>query len=82
MHFATVHWELIRAGISEKNIKKAASEHNEHLQADYIAWMGQYSPEQLGFLDEVSKDEHTSSWTCGRSHKGARAVMKGVFVCG
>ena len=44
--------------------------------------MGQYLPEQLGFLDEVSKDERTSSRARGRSRKGTRAVMKGVFVCG
>ena len=44
--------------------------------------MGQYLPEQLGFLDEVSKDERTSFRTRGRSRKGTRAVMKGVFVRG
>jgi hypothetical protein len=44
--------------------------------------MGQYSPEQLGFLDKVLKDEHTSSQVCGRSRKGTQAVMKGVFICG
>jgi len=82
MHFATVHWELVQAGISEKKIKKAASECNEDLQADYIGWMGQYSPEQLGFLDEVSKDECTSSWSHGQSHKGTWAIMKGVFIRG
>jgi len=70
------------AGISEKKIKKVASERNEDLRADFIAWMGQYSPEQLGFLDEVLKDERTSFWTRGRSRKGTRAVMKGVFVRG
>jgi len=43
--------------------------------------MAQYSPEQLGFLDEVSKDERTAFRTCGRSRKGTRAVRKGVFVC-
>ena len=81
-HFTTVYRELVWAGISEKKIKKVASECNEDLQADLIAWMGQYLPEQLGFLDEVSKDECTSFQTCGRSHKGTRAVMKGIFVCG
>ncbi|EDR06639.1 uncharacterized protein LACBIDRAFT_328498 [Laccaria bicolor S238N-H82] len=60
-HFTTVHRELVRAGISAKKIKKAASECDEDLQADFIGRMGQYSPEQLGFLDEVSKDERTSS---------------------
>jgi len=44
--------------------------------------MGQYLPEQLEFLDEVSKDERTSSWAHGQSRKGTQAVMKGVFVHG
>ena len=81
-HFATVHRELVRAGISAKKIKKAASERNEDLRADFIGRMGQYSPEQLGFLDKVSKDERTSSRARGRSRKGTRAVMKGVFIRG
>ena len=72
--FTTVHRELVRAGISEKNIKNVASERNENLRANFIARMAQYSPEQLGFLDEVSKDEHTAFRT--------RAVRKGVFVRG
>jgi hypothetical protein len=42
--------------------------------------MAQYEPEQLGFLNEVSKDKRTSSWRRGRSRKGTRAVKKGVFV--
>ena len=81
-HFTTVHRELVRAGISEKKIRKVASECNEDLRADFIAWMSQYLPEQLGFLDEVSKDERTAFRTRGHSRKGTRAVMKGVFVRG
>ena len=81
-HFTTVHRELVRAGISAKKIKKVASERNDDLRADFIARMAQYLPEQLGFLDEVSKDERTSFRARGRSRKGIRAVMKGVFVRG
>jgi len=81
-HFATIHRELIRAGISSKKIKKVASERNEQLRADFIGQMAQYSPEQLGFLDEVSKDERTSFRTRGRSRMGTRAIQKGVFVRG
>ena len=81
-HFTTVNRELLRAGISAKKIKKVASERNEDIRADFIARMGQYLPEQLGFLDEVSKDERTSFRTRGRSRKGTRAQMKGVFVRG
>jgi transposase len=81
-HFTTIHRELVRAGISTKKIKKVASERNENLQADFIARMAQYSPEQLGFLDEVSKDERTAFRARGRSRKGTCAVKKGVFVRG
>ena len=81
-HFTTVNWKLLRAGISAKKIKKVASEQNEDIWADFIARMAQYFPEQLGFLNEVSKDECTSFRTHGRSRKGTRAQMKGVFICG
>ena len=81
-HFTTIHRELVRAGISSKKIKRIASERNENLRADYIVRMAQYSPEQLGFLDEVSKDERTSFRGRGRSRKGTRTVQKGVFVRG
>lgn len=81
-NFTTVHWELVRAGISTKKIKKAASERNDDLRADFIRRMAEYSPEQLGFLDEVSKDERTPFRARGRSKRGTRAVQKGVFVRG
>jgi len=82
VHFTTIHRELVRAGISSKKVKKIASERNENLRADYVARMAPYMPEQLGFLDEVSKDERTSARARGRSRKGTRAVQKGVFVRG
>lgn len=81
-HYTTIHRELVRAGLSSKKIKKIASERNENLRADYIGRIAQYSPEQLGFLDEVSKDERSSFRAHGRSQKGTRAVQKGVFVRG
>jgi hypothetical protein len=40
------------------------------------------SAEQLGFMDEVSKDERTSARSRGRSKKGTCAVKKSVFVRG
>ncbi|PPR03276.1 hypothetical protein CVT24_012814 [Panaeolus cyanescens] len=81
-HFTTVHRELVRAGFTAKDIRKVALERNEELRADYIARMAQYTPDQLGFLDEVSKDERTAFRAKGRSRKGTRAPMKGVFVRG
>ena len=44
--------------------------------------MAPYDPEQLGFLDEMSKDERTTGRHRGQSRKGTRAVQKGVFVRG
>ena len=82
LHYTTIHRELVRAGVSSKKIKKIASERNEAIRADFIRRMAQYAPEQLGFLDKVSKDERTSFRNRGRSFKGIRAVQKGVFVCG
>lgn len=81
-HYTTIHRELQRAGVSTKKLKKIALERNENLRADYMRHMARYSPEQLAFLDEVSKDERTSARLRGRSRKGTRAVKKGVFVCG
>lgn len=81
-HYTTIHRELVRANVSTKKLKKIASERNKNLRADFIQRMAQYSPEQLGFLDEVSKDERTSCRRRGRSRKGTRAVKKGVFVRG
>jgi len=81
-HYTTIHWELQHAGVSTKKLKKIALECNENLQADYMRHMARYSPEQLGFLDEVSKDERTLARLRGCSRKGTRAVKKGVFVRG
>ena len=81
-HFTTIHQELVRARVSTKKLKKIAAERNDNLRADYIQRIAQYSPEQIGFLDEVSKDERTSARSCGRSRKGTRAIKKAVFVRG
>lgn len=81
-HYTTIHRELVRANVSTKKLKIIAAERNENLRADFIRRMAQYEPEQLGFLDEYSKDERTSSRRRGRSRKGTRAVKKGVFIRG
>jgi hypothetical protein len=81
-HYSTIHRELVCAGVSTKKLKKITLEHNENLHVDYIRHMAQYSPEQVGFLNKISKDERTSSRSRGRSRKGTCAVKKGVFVHG
>ena len=42
--------------------------------------MGQYSPEEIGFIDKFSKDECTLHQHCGQAKKGKRAVVQGAFV--
>lgn len=44
--------------------------------------MAEYKPDQLGFLDETSKNEKTPARRRGRARKGKRAEMKQVFVQG
>jgi hypothetical protein len=44
--------------------------------------MAQYQPKQLGFLDEVSKEERSSARHHGRLVKDFYTVKKGVFVRG
>ncbi|PPR04773.1 hypothetical protein CVT24_007089, partial [Panaeolus cyanescens] len=82
VHLATIHRELVRAGFTYKTITKVASERNENLRADFVMRMANYTPEQLGFLDEMSKDERTSFRPRGRSQENSRARQKGVFVRG
>ncbi|KAJ3502708.1 hypothetical protein NLJ89_g8762 [Agrocybe chaxingu] len=70
VHYTTVYRELKRMGISQKKLKVIAQECNEDLRADYIRTISQYAPEELGFIDEFSKDERTLQRRRGRSKKG------------
>ena len=44
--------------------------------------MAQYSPEEIGFIDEISKDCRSIGWRYGRSQKNKRAQKKQPFVRG
>jgi len=44
--------------------------------------MAEYTPEQLGFIDETSKDDCVPGRRRGRAKKGRRAKRKQVFVRG
>lgn len=44
--------------------------------------MAKYEPEELGFLDEVHKDERTLNRGFGRAKKGRRAARRAKFVRG
>ena len=59
VHYTTICAELIRAGITCKRLKCIASKRCESRRAAFVAHMSQYEPEELGFIDETSKDERT-----------------------
>jgi hypothetical protein len=82
VHYTTIHHALERAGVSPKKLKKITYECNEPLCADFIGHMGKYDLDELGFLDEVHKDERTLSRGFGRSKRGHRAAKRAKFVRG
>ena len=63
----------MRASISLKKLRKIAKERDEDKQAEFMQRMSQYSPEEIGFIDETSKDERTTFRRNGRARKGMRA---------
>lgn len=81
-HFSTICRELKRVGFSLKKLKKIASERSEEKRAEFVYRMAQYTPEQLGFIDETSKDDRVPGRRRGYAKKGQRARRKQVFVRG
>ena len=61
VHYTTIHWELERAGMSRKKLKRIAQERNEDRRAAFVIEMAQYTSDQIGFIDETSKDRRTPS---------------------
>lgn len=82
VHYSTIIRELGRCGISVKKLRRIALECCPDKRAAYIARIGQYSPEQLGFIDETSKDDRTPARCYGRSKKGRKAQKRQRFVRG
>jgi transposase len=82
VHYATICRELKRHGVSLKKLKRVAKERSDELRADFTGKMAQYSPEEIGFIDETSKDEKTICRRYGRSRKGTRAAKQQVFIRG
>jgi hypothetical protein len=82
LHYTTIYNELSCAGVSRKQLQRIAAERNEAQRADFISHMVQFSPEELGFIDEVSKDERTMGRQYGRSKQGQRAHKSQPFVRG
>jgi transposase len=82
VNYVTVFRTLVRAGVSLKKLKKIASERDEDRRNAFINHIAMYEPEELGFLDETSKNEKTAARSRGRARKGCRAIMKQHFVRG
>lgn len=82
VHYSTIIRELSRTGISVKRLRRIAQERCPDKRAAYLARVGQYSPDQLGFIDETSKDDRTPGRRNGRAKKGCRAQKKQRFVRG
>ena len=83
-HHFLWHWVLRARACwcSLKNLWQIAEEHDEDLHANFIKTMGQYQPEEIGFLNKFLKDECTLHQHSGQTKKGKCAVMWGAFVCG
>jgi transposase len=82
VHYTTIYNQLLRVGISRKRLQRIASERNEDGRANFIARIAQYAPHELGFIDEVSKDEQSIGRRYGRSRRGRRARKSQPFVRG
>ena len=82
VHYTTIYWELECLNISWKKLQWIAEEWDEECRADFVACMAQYSPKEIGFIDETSKDCRSIGWHYGRSQKNKRAQKKQPFVRG
>ena len=82
VHYMTIFYELERLNVSRKKLKRIALERDEDRRADFVARMAHYSPEELGFIDEMSKDGRSIGRRYGRARKNKRAQKKQVFVRG
>jgi transposase len=81
-YYTTIHHELIRCGVSLKKLKVIAVERNEERRMEFIHKMSQYEPEEIGFLDETSKNNKIPSRFRGHATRNHHAEMKQVFVRG
>ena len=61
---------------------KKAIERNELLRSAFIAFIGQYRTNQLVFMDESSKDNHTIMCLYGYFKVNLRVSKKIVFIRG
>jgi transposase len=81
-HFSTICRELQRYGYTSKKLKRIARERSEFKRACFVEEIADYDQEQLGFIDETSKDHRTAGRRKGRAKKGRRAQRRQRFVRG
>lgn len=82
IHYVTVHRTLECAGVSYKKLQCIAKERNELHRAEFVARMAQYQSEEIGFLDETSKDKCTPGRAWGRLKCGKCAESQQPFIRG
>ncbi|KAJ7170630.1 hypothetical protein C8R43DRAFT_1085195 [Mycena crocata] len=75
VHYTTIHNELVRAGMSLKQLKFIAEERSEPTRHDFVREVSQYPADYLGFLDETSKNDKTPGRPRGRAKKGRRMMV-------
>ena len=68
--------------VSCKKLQRIAKERDEDQRVEFIANMAKYSPDELGFIDEVLRDERVVGRHYGRARKGQRARKTQPFVWG
>ncbi|KAH6869008.1 hypothetical protein BKA70DRAFT_1132082 [Coprinopsis sp. MPI-PUGE-AT-0042] len=79
VHISTIHRMLQHGGLSLKRVQKLATERDPNKRADFVRRIGQYSPECLISIDEVSKDDRTYARLWGRSPRGRRSEESNPF---
>jgi transposase len=79
---STLSKTLMNAGFTFKKLAKVASERKEEQLANFILRIGKYTPEQLVFADESSKDERTIQRSRGWAPKGQRSISTVPFLRG
>jgi transposase len=80
VHISTIHRTLRRAGLSLKRIQKLARERDPQKRADFVRRIGQYPPNYLISIDEVSKDDRTYARLWGRAPQGEPAEESNPFT--
>ena len=76
VYYTTIYYKLKWHGVSLKKLKQVAKECSEKLRADFIRRMAQYGSEEIGFIDETSKDERTICRQNGQSRKGTQVAKQ------